>query len=143
MPRDRRSFFVPMLSLLLLGLAPAVVAEPSTDQAAWPRWSGPNFDLSTATGQLGDGPVELEVAWTIELGSGYSGIVVADGKVITGFTDESANGDFLSKTDDIHRLEAPTIVYKGENSSSPPFLSLEDPRLYYYIQVICSSQGGM
>ena len=57
--------------------------------ADWPQWLGPNrTGISTETGFLKtwpkDGP---EVLWKRNLGKGFSGISVADGRVFTMFAD--------------------------------------------------------
>jgi hypothetical protein len=52
----------------------------------WPRWRGPNADgISTETGLLKDWPKEgPPLAWKANgIGSGYSSIAVADGKLFT------------------------------------------------------------
>jgi outer membrane protein assembly factor BamB len=66
----------------LSGVSCATNAAPGD----WPRWRGPNFDdHSTDTGLLKDWPKEgPPLAWKATgIGSGYSSIAVADGKLFT------------------------------------------------------------
>ena len=79
----RRPFIICLALLLAVSLATA---------ADWPQFRGPQRDgVSRETGLLpewpADGPAEL---WTVELGGGYSGIAVSDGRLFTMF---SAGGD--------------------------------------------------
>ena len=86
--------------LVLLSVASAAVAESeselrrdrsgasSLEGADWPRWSGPEANLTS----LGNGVFEadafdLEVAWSRPLGSAYSGILLAGGRLVTNFSD--------------------------------------------------------
>lgn len=47
----------------------------------WPQYLGPNRDGSVEAPGLFEGPVGLERLWISPLGSGFSGIVVGNGKV--------------------------------------------------------------
>jgi len=70
----RRSAAV--LGVLVLGIS-GVAAD-------WPGWRGPAGDGSTSGDGIFDrGPFGLERAWSRPLGSGYSGIAVADGRLVT------------------------------------------------------------
>jgi hypothetical protein len=52
----------------------------------WPRFRGPNADgISTEDLFQGPGPHQLSVEWKSAAGSGYSGIAVAGGQVVTMF----------------------------------------------------------
>ncbi|MEM9594032.1 MAG: PQQ-binding-like beta-propeller repeat protein [Acidobacteriota bacterium] len=84
--------------LLSLALAAAAVADPELrtersvvlpkDGAEWPVWSGPEGDLtSMGNGLLDGGAFGFEPAWSRPLGSAYSGILVADGRLVTMFSD--------------------------------------------------------
>ena len=54
----------------------------------WPRWSGPNRDLSAGGSSLFQrSTFGLEILWSQPLGSAYSGLVIADGRVVTAFSD--------------------------------------------------------
>jgi outer membrane protein assembly factor BamB len=70
---------------LAVGLAAHAGGARADD---WPRWRGPRQD---GTGRGGAAftaeHLALEVAWRRALGSGYSGIAVADGRVVTQFAD--------------------------------------------------------
>ncbi len=62
-----------------------VLLATATAGAQWPQWGGPNRDFKCATTGLTDtwpdqGPKRL---WTRDLGEGYSGIVVDDGRLFT------------------------------------------------------------
>lgn len=65
----------------------AATATPSTGQSDWPCWQGPNGNgISSETGLirsfLADGP---RILWKARLGTGFSGISVAGGRVFTLF----------------------------------------------------------
>lgn len=84
------------LSIRQLLLALALVACPaSVGRADWPHLRGPNYDgISTETGLADtwpeEGPPRL---WSRELGEGYSGFIVAEGKVYT--QRQTLGGQFL------------------------------------------------
>jgi hypothetical protein len=71
------------------GWGPARVAptpdEPAAALSTWPHLRGPNYDAHAADEQLAaswpaEGP---PILWSRELGQGYSGFVVAEGKAFT------------------------------------------------------------
>ncbi len=77
---------------LLLTAGPALTATTSTKTTDWPHLRGPQMDGRTgAPGTFSQGPVGLEVAFRVPLGSGYSGVAVADGKAVTLFADGEAD----------------------------------------------------
>jgi len=53
----------------------------------WPHLRGPGHDGHVASSVFQEGEFALEVAWKRGLGSGYSGIVVSDGILVTMFQD--------------------------------------------------------
>lgn len=54
----------------------------------WPGFRGPNYNGSTTDGNFGAKTQgQLAVAWREALGSGYSGITIAEGRAITMFSD--------------------------------------------------------
>lgn len=67
----------PLSVVLALTLAPIVVAED------WPQWRGPNRDGVLPNPNLPDRlpSGRLSRQWEVEIGPGYSGPTVADGKV--------------------------------------------------------------
>ena len=70
---------LPSALLLLLFASPArsADAEPS-----WPQWRGPNRDgVAPASGVPARWPKEPKKKWSVEVGEGHSGPVVAGGKV--------------------------------------------------------------
>lgn len=65
-------------------------ATATADEVSWPAFRGAD-GTGSAAGVLppGDGPLALDLAWQTELGSGYSGVTVADGTLVTAaFGDE-------------------------------------------------------
>jgi outer membrane protein assembly factor BamB len=71
---------VAVVGLLVAGL----VSQPARSEE-WPCWRGPQRDgISRETGLLKewpkDGPAQL---WKVELGGGFSSVVVADGRLFT------------------------------------------------------------
>lgn len=83
-PRLRPAAVAGSLFLLLL-------ATGASATTTWNGLRGPNSDGAVA-GQLleGDAPA-LEVGWKRDLGSGYSSVVVGDGRVIATFADGDAD----------------------------------------------------
>ncbi len=68
------------------------------DASDWPHLRGPNLDgRLSGTGLLEDGPVGLELAWRIPLGSGYSGIAATEKLAFTLFT--SGSSDWIAAFD--------------------------------------------
>lgn len=67
-------------------------AGPGSAASSWPGLRGPSYDGSTADQRLlPDEGGSLAVSWKRDLGSGYSGAVVADGRVIALFADGDAD----------------------------------------------------
>jgi len=72
----------------------AAFLTPMTFGGDWPGFRGPRGDgASPTTGIAGQDQVGLNIAWKKELGSGYSGVAVAGGLAVTGFSDK--NDDVL------------------------------------------------
>ncbi len=73
-----------LFSLSLFSLASGLQAQTGdAGSKDWPRWRGSNFnDAASAKGVFSE-PFELEKAWETEIGSGYSGISVLDGRIVT------------------------------------------------------------
>lgn len=71
---------------------------PSRIRAEWPRFRGPDFDnvskekIPLAEGWGAAGPIEL---WSIDLGEGHAGPVVANGRVYLLDYDEEERADIL------------------------------------------------
>ncbi len=54
----------------------------------WPQWSGPHGNLTSVGNDAFPEPgFALEIAWSKALGSGYSGIAVAGGRLVTALSD--------------------------------------------------------
>ena len=72
-----------VLAALSLAVA-ALAVVPAT--ADWPSFRGPNGNGQAADPlPAGDGPLGLELAWKRPLGSGYSGVSIADDRLVTAF----------------------------------------------------------
>jgi len=85
MMRLERLLPAAVLLVIVLPAAPGRGAD-------WPRPRGPRGDgRLEATGTFSDGPIGLRLAWKTPLGSGYSGIAVARGHVVTAYSDAEAN----------------------------------------------------
>ena len=63
--------------LLLVSTLPASIAADD-----WPRWRGARFD-GTARSDVFAQPFELRVRWKRDVGTGYSGVVIAEGTAVT------------------------------------------------------------
>jgi len=121
MPRPQSPLIgaLPVTASLLILVALLAVAPAHAD-GSWTSFRG-----SRGTGESleelppGDGPLSLELAWKRSLGSGYSGISVADGKLVTAFTD--GERDLVVALDDDSGEElwrydlAP--IYRGHDGS--------------------------
>lgn len=66
--------------LALLALTPPLPQD-------WPSWRGPDQDGSVRASRAFAEPFELRLAWARPLGSGYSGVVAAEGLAVTAFSD--------------------------------------------------------
>ncbi len=70
------------LTVAIMMMIPFLEAS-DTAQAQWPQWRGPNRD-SVATGEHWPSDLNLDSlqkSWSLPLGPGYSGPIVAEGKV--------------------------------------------------------------
>ncbi|MCP3918376.1 MAG: PQQ-binding-like beta-propeller repeat protein [bacterium] len=86
--------FLPLLLTLPLSSQQARPGDepPSETATDWPQWRGPQRDATSPEVGLvqkwpADGP---EVLWRVEVGDGYSGVVVAAGKLYTMWDEEGA-----------------------------------------------------
>ncbi len=78
--------------LLVLGATLTVTksagaAESDSTLGHWPRWRGSSFDGVAPEQNIFSQPFSLSVRWRRHLGSGYSGVVVADHHAVTLFSD--------------------------------------------------------
>ncbi|MEM9596021.1 MAG: PQQ-binding-like beta-propeller repeat protein [Acidobacteriota bacterium] len=85
--------------------------------AEWPQWSGPAGNLTSLGNGLLGGAFGLERVWSRPLGSAYSGILVADGRLATAFSD--GESDFLVA------LDASTGAEQWRYRISDAFLGLD------------------
>lgn len=90
--KNSRSGWIGLGTAALLASTWAAGAE-----TVWPGLRGPNHDGSTLTPLVDGDSVALEVGWKVALGSGYSSVVVRDGRVITMFAD--GDSDYLGAYD--------------------------------------------
>lgn len=83
---DRRRILAAVVATLAFGTATSVEAQSSVD---WPSYRGPQgTGVATATGLLKAWPEGgPKVLWRVRLGSGYSGVSVAAGRLYTLFGD--------------------------------------------------------
>lgn len=80
---------VPTLVFVLATSLIVLAAAPATFGGDWPRFRGPDADGSSPeTGLFGESTTSgLALAWKQPLGSGYSGVAVAESAVVTMFSD--------------------------------------------------------
>ncbi|REJ77166.1 MAG: hypothetical protein DWQ30_15915 [Acidobacteria bacterium] len=77
-----------LLSALLLLAAPLAAATPTPDgERLWSRFRGPEASGEGSGDLLPGEGFGLRLEWQREIGSGYSGISGADGRLFTAFTD--------------------------------------------------------
>ena len=106
--------------LMILALAVFAMAAPSVADEPWPAFRGPGTTGVSAE-QLpeGDGPLAFELVWKRPLGSAYSGISIAEGLLVTGYSDGEHDfvGAFDPETGEEvwHHAFAPH--YKGHDGS--------------------------
>ncbi len=112
------------LSCLLLTLSTtAASADPGSDR--WGQFRGPWTDGKDVTRALPEGDFGLTVAWTRELGSGYSNVSMADGKAITMFTHDEVDvvaAFDVASGDELWRYELGS-KYAGHDGSTDGPLS--------------------
>lgn len=110
---------VAMRRSLLLGVAWVAAASPASADD-WPHWRGPARNgISAETGWLDRWPAEgPTVAWTAEIGTGFSTFAVAAGRV---YTTGNAN-----ETDTVFCLDAGT----GRALWSHAYPSDDDPKFF-------------
>ncbi len=73
----------PALLALVSALSLVACSSPPEAGSDWSLWRGPRMDGTVPSAKSFDGEFSLELAWTHELGPGYSGISVADRTVLT------------------------------------------------------------
>ncbi|MGB0716570.1 MAG: PQQ-binding-like beta-propeller repeat protein [Phycisphaerae bacterium] len=79
-----------MAGLLTVSLSSAVAGD-------WPSFRGPNVDgRSSETGSIPSGDVSLSLGWKVSIGSGYSGIAVAEDHVLTMFSTGEGEKDVIA-----------------------------------------------
>lgn len=111
-----------MRILVVATMLAALVSAPGPVRADWPQLRGPNVDGVVADhGVLSRAAsVKLAVRWKRPLGSGYSSVVVSNGRVITAACDETSNFvvclDALTGSELWRRATGPK--WKGSNGSS-------------------------
>jgi len=76
--------FRPILLVTLVVACGSVTAD-------WPHLRGPSVDGRLAAGAFEAGGLALNLAWRAPLGSGYSGIALAQGRAVTLYTDGTAD----------------------------------------------------
>ncbi|HEY7162214.1 MAG TPA: PQQ-binding-like beta-propeller repeat protein, partial [Acidobacteriota bacterium] len=65
-----------------------ILISLSSSADDWPRWRGSNFDgVANPSTHPFSGKFDLKIRWKRPLGTGYSGIVVSDGKAVTMYSD--------------------------------------------------------
>jgi enterochelin esterase-like enzyme/outer membrane protein assembly factor BamB len=81
MRNENRLRLVIVLSVLLVC---GIEAAAQATRQDWPRWRGANFDGTANTGKnIFSQPFSLRVRWRKSIGTGYSGVAVSEGHVIT------------------------------------------------------------
>ncbi len=97
-----------------------LLANPLFADVQWPGLRGPDYDGAARGTQLFDsGEPALEVGWKKALGSGYSSVVVGDGRVITMFAADDLDVMAAFDTQSGEELWRHTIgkAYAGHSGS--------------------------
>ncbi len=107
--------------LLMLGLALGAAAAAADDSQGWAGYRGPDIaGISAESGVFDEqGQLGLTVAWKTTIGSGYSGVAVAGGKVVTMYSE--GESDVMAAFDAASgkQLWSYTVgaIYKGHDGS--------------------------
>jgi len=85
--------FALALAIILIGSLPALTIAESTSRTDWLGFRGPMGDgIAPATSVFPPtGDIGLKIGWKVSIGSGYSGIAIADGAVVTMFSDGTSD----------------------------------------------------
>jgi enterochelin esterase-like enzyme/outer membrane protein assembly factor BamB len=116
-----RNLVILSVCIVLVALTSLAAVAEESEAVQWTRWRGPNLDGAIrGVGVFGTDQVGLKMAWSRQLGSGYSGITIYDGRLVTMFTD----GEFdyavaldSSSGDEIWRYKIDTM-YAGHDGSN-------------------------
>lgn len=91
--------------ILLLSLAAAFPATALAED--WPRWRGPNLDgISKEAGLKLDRDSEPATAWSANIGTGYSSVSVAGGKVFTLGLEKPKKGGLFNRAKGVEVVRA-------------------------------------
>lgn len=95
---------------------------PAAEAGSWPGFRGPGVDgKSTESGSIPEGDFSLKLGWKISIGSGYSGMAVADGFVVTMFSTGEEGKDVVAAYHVDDGREAWKVevgpTYKGHDGS--------------------------
>jgi outer membrane protein assembly factor BamB len=129
-----------LLFVLALGLAPAGIlwAEDLSKAKDWPQWRGPRRDaISTETGLLRewpkDGPRLLWNSKTVSggksIGTGYSSISIADGKIYT-MGDHGSDGFVFCLEEETGKQLWATRVSPGQGDGPRCTPTVDGDRVY-------------
>ncbi|MHC4289240.1 MAG: PQQ-binding-like beta-propeller repeat protein [Planctomycetota bacterium] len=104
----------------VIGLLLVACISFSSFAADWPQWRGPDYNgISTETDWDPESLKNPDIAWKIEIGTGFSAISVADGKAY-------AMGNIDKKTDVVYCFDALTGDEKWRHEYPEPL----DPKWY-------------
>lgn len=113
----------PLLRIAFLSLALNPLALAAAD---WPQWRGPNYDGISSEEIPKDLPDSLPIAWTTEIGIGFSSVAVAGDRVLamgnqdnvdTVWCLDAASGEVLWLHD--YECELDPLYYEGGPSATP------------------------
>ncbi len=82
--------FLSLMTIILTGSMPSVVlAGSSGERTDWPGFRGPRGDGIARVGSVfsTSNDLGLKIEWKVSIGSGYSGVAVAQGVAVTMFSD--------------------------------------------------------
>ena len=85
-PFDRLAAALALTFTLMAPLGAQTGTQTGTQTGDWSQFRGPNAQGEDLRGALPDGPYGLAVAWTRELGSGYSDVSISGQTAVTMFT---------------------------------------------------------
>ncbi len=81
--------FASILTVILVGSLPAFAIAATVNNTDWPGFRGVMGDgIAQATSVFSpSGNVGLKIGWKVSIGSGYSGVAIAEGVAVTMFSD--------------------------------------------------------
>ena len=127
-------------AILSIGAFLCLTAATGAD---WPHLRGPTYDgVSQETGLADTWPEQgPPLVWSRELGQGYSGLIVAEGKLFT--QSQTIGGQYLVCLDPDTAGQSGNIATTGPGSRAAPIRGLMRRRRIIAARFSCTSPTGL